>query len=105
MIAPIIQSKITPLIQLLKDNHVIRAYLFGSVCTDTFNDKSDVDLLISFSEEISPEVYTDSYFALHEKIRKLLGREVDIITERCLSNPIFIQNVNNSKRLLYESEY
>jgi len=36
-------------------------------------------------------------------LRELLGRDVDIVTERTLSNPYFIESLNESKVLLYEA--
>lgn len=36
-------------IKLLCELHNVKAlYVFGSVCTDKFDEKSDIDLLISF---------------------------------------------------------
>lgn len=75
-------------------------YLFGSATTTEFNDKSDIDILISF-KEISFEKYTDNYFDLHEKLETLFNRKVDLLTERSISNPYFIQSVELTKQLLY----
>lgn len=75
-------------------------YVFGSATSDNFNDSSDIDILISF-KDIPFEKYTDNYFELHEKLEKLFNRKVDLLTERSLSNPYFIQNVENTKQLLY----
>jgi uncharacterized protein len=33
----------------------------------------------------------------------LFNREIDVITERSLSNPYFIESVNKSKVLIYEA--
>ncbi|MBP7508169.1 MAG: nucleotidyltransferase domain-containing protein, partial [Prolixibacteraceae bacterium] len=33
---------------LCKTHNVQSLFVFGSACTDKFNDKSDIDLLISF---------------------------------------------------------
>ena len=80
-----------------------KLYVFGSAITDRFSDKSDIDLLISFDDNLTVEEYTDNYFALHYKLRELFNREIDIITERSLSNPYFIESVNETKMLIYES--
>ncbi|MCK5825307.1 MAG: nucleotidyltransferase domain-containing protein [Ichthyobacteriaceae bacterium] len=42
--------------------------IFGSAVFDKFNDKSDIDFLIKFSEELSSEQYSDNYFELHYKL-------------------------------------
>ena len=75
-------------------------YVFGSVCTDKFNENSDIDILISF-DTLSIEQYTDNYFELHYKLQDLFGRDIDLLTERSLSNPYFIQGVEKTKQLIY----
>lgn len=75
-------------------------YLFGSATSSDFNQLSDIDILISF-KEIPFDKYTDNYFELHEKLEKLFNRKVDLLTERSLSNPYFIQSVEKTKQLLY----
>jgi len=42
---------------------VERLYAFGSVMTDNFSDKSDIDLLVKF-KQIPFEKYADNYFEL-----------------------------------------
>ena len=75
-------------------------FAFGSVCTDKFNDKSDVDLLISFKPMESGE-YADTYFELAEKFENILNRPVDLVTDKSLSNPYFIESINQTKTLIY----
>jgi predicted nucleotidyltransferase len=75
-------------------------YVFGSATTGDFNETSDIDILISF-KEIPYDKYTDNYFELHEKLEELFKRKVDLLTEKSLSNPYFIQSVGNTKQLLY----
>ena len=75
-------------------------YVFGSVCTEKFNDTSDIDILISF-KELSIEQYTDNYFELHYKLQDLFGRKIDLLTEKSLSNPFFIKGVEQTKQLIY----
>lgn len=99
---PILKNNLPQLINLLKEHKVKRAYAFGSVCTDNFNNESDIDLLISFNDGIDPIEYGDLYWSLDEKLPQLFNREVDILTEKQLKNPYFIKVMNRSKTLLYE---
>ena len=78
-------------------------YLFGSAETAEFTNKSDIVFLISFKDNLSIEDYTNNYFALHYKLRELFNREIEIITERSLSNPYLIDSINKSKKLIYEA--
>ncbi|MBN1472918.1 MAG: nucleotidyltransferase domain-containing protein [Syntrophaceae bacterium] len=70
-------------------------------CTDGFNDKSDIDLIVSFYPMDFGD-YADTYFELAESFEKLFKRPVDLITDKSLKNPYFIKSVNQTKILLYE---
>jgi predicted nucleotidyltransferase len=96
-------NKKLELIKICKDLNIKRMNIFGSAVTNSFNDESDIDFLISFNEEISNKEYADNYFKLHYKLRELFNRKIDIITERTLSNPYFIKSINNTKELVYEA--
>jgi predicted nucleotidyltransferase len=50
---------------------------------------------------VTIEKYTDNYFALHEELEKLFDRKIDLVTENSLSNPYFIQGIDETKQLLY----
>jgi len=89
--------------QICRMYGVKRLYAFGSVMTDKFRNDSDIDFLISFSDDLSIDDYTNNYFSLHYKLRDLLQREIDLVTERTLSNPYFIESINATKELVYES--
>lgn len=98
---PLIEQNMSKLKALLAENQVERAYLFGSVCTDRFNSESDVDMLIKFKDGLDFGVYTDNYFLLVEKLEKLFNRKVDLLTERSLNNPYFIEEINETKQQIY----
>lgn len=76
-------------------------YVFGSVNTDLFTANSDIDFLITFQKDISIEEYTNNYFELQYRLRALFNRNIDLVTENSLSNPYFIQSIEQSKQLLY----
>lgn len=96
----LIQDSLNDIKKLCQEYNVKTMHLFGSVCTDNFNEKSDIDILISF-KEISIEEYTDNFFELHDKLQELFHRKIDLITENSLSNPYFIESVEETKKLLY----
>lgn len=80
--------------------HVDKMYLFGSALNSNFNDESDIDFLVKFkSFELSQ--YFENYFNLKESLKKLFGREIDLLEEQTLKNPILIQSINKSKELIY----
>ncbi|WP_186755652.1 nucleotidyltransferase family protein [Echinicola salinicaeni] len=96
----IIKNNKQALTALCQNYGVKTMHIFGSASTDQFNESSDIDILVSF-KEMSIEQYTDNYFNLHEDLEKLFSRKVDLITERSLSNPFFIEGVEKTKQLFY----
>ena len=99
----IIENKIKDLQNICIALGVQRLYAFGSVVSVNFTDESDIDFLISFSEHLTIEEYTNNYFTLQYKLRDLFKRDIDIVTERTLSNPYFIESIEETKHLIYEA--
>ncbi|MDR3329177.1 MAG: nucleotidyltransferase domain-containing protein [Prevotellaceae bacterium] len=96
----IITDRVGALKSLCKTYNIKNMYVFGSVCTDRFSDQSDIDFLISFNN-VSAVQYADNYFDLHYKLQGLFGRKIDLLTDKSLSNPYFVRNVDASKQLIY----
>ncbi|GHT63393.1 hypothetical protein FACS189451_10030 [Bacteroidia bacterium] len=96
----IVEQNINAVSEVCKNHKIKSLYAFGSVLTDKFNDKSDIDLLVSFMPMDYAD-YADNYFETAEEFEQLFDRPVDLVTENSLKNPYFIQSVNRSKVLLY----
>ncbi len=94
-------GKLNTLQTLCKENKVRSLHVFGSANTDKFTDHSDIDFLIAFDEDISIEEYTNNYFNLQYALRALFNREIDLVTEKSLSNPYLIKGINQTKQLIY----
>jgi predicted nucleotidyltransferase len=86
--------------RLCKAHHVKALYAFGSVLTDDFNEKSDVDLIVDF-EPIALEKYADNYFDLKFSLQDILNRSVDLLEETAIKNPFFKKSVNQQRQLVY----
>lgn len=99
----LLESKNEDLKRICQATNVQRLYAFGSVMSGDFREDSDIDFLISFPKSLTVEEYTESYFALHYKLSQLFHRNIDLVTERTLSNPYFIESINETKKLLYEA--
>ena len=75
-------------LQLLKEHRpalvdrfgVVRLALFGSTARDTARPDSDVDVLVAFDGPATSERYFGVQFCLED----LLGRPVDLVTEKPL---------------------
>ncbi len=97
----IISSNIDKIKDLCQKHNVKSLFAFGSVCSENFNDDSDIDLLISFYPMDYAD-YADAYFILASQFEDLFHRQVDLVTDKSLANPYFINSVNRSKILLYD---
>ena len=88
-------------VNILALHKVKNAYLFGSVLTDRFNSSSDVDFLVNYDPSMDPlergELLLDLQIALEDEIH----RDVDLLTEYSLKNPYFINELNETKYLIY----
>jgi uncharacterized protein len=96
----IVDRNIEDLKKLCLLYNVDTMYLFGSALNSSFNEKSDIDFLVKFNT-IELSNYFDNYIGFKESLEKLFGREVDLVEEQTLKNPILIQSINNSKSLIY----
>ena len=98
----ILKDNIDKIKTLCMSHNVKSLFAFGSVCTDEFNDSSDVDLLITFNPMDYGD-YADNYFTVAEKFEEVLHRPVDLVTDKSVSNPYFIDLLNQTKILIYEN--
>jgi len=85
---------------LCQQNKVKALYVFGSVLTDRFNDKSDIDLIVDIDSN-DPLEYADNYFNLKFALQDLFKRPVDLLENKAIKNPYIRQNIDNSKHLIY----
>ena len=74
--------------------------MFGSILTNRFNDKSDVDLVVDFNKK-EVEDYFVNYFDFKYSLEELLGREIDLLEEQTIKNPYLKKNVDATKTLIY----
>ena len=101
MIHPSFLPYLSQVIHFLKEHKIANASLFGSVLTNHFNQKSDVDFLINFQPGLDPLEKGALWWNLHDKLRDAINREVDLVTETALKNPYLIEEINKSKVKIY----
>ncbi len=99
----IVERNIDLLIELCKKHKVSELYIFGSILTDKFNDKSDIDFVVQFGE-IDITEYFDNYMDFKEKLEVLLDRQVDLLENQAIRNPIFRKVIDRDKKLVYDRE-
>ena len=86
--------------RLCLQNKVKSLYVFGSVLTDRFSEKSDIDLVVDI-DSIDPFDYADNYFNLKFALQDLLKRPIDLLENKAIKNPYILKNIEQSKSLIY----
>jgi predicted nucleotidyltransferase len=95
---PKIKVPKTEIKKFCNSHHITSFSLFGSVLTDRFTKKSDIDVLVEFDKSHIP-----SFFDLADmqfELEKLFSRPVDLRTPNDLS--IYFRNevISNALRLV-----
>jgi len=95
-----IAQKSNNILELCKKYKVKTLYAFGSVLTDKFNDKSDIDLIVDF-KRMPLKVYSDNYYEFKFSLEDMFNRPVDLLEYKAIKNPYFLENINKHKKLIY----
>ncbi len=85
------------IISIIKKHGVKKVAIFGSYARDEEKPKSDVDVLVEFSERKS---LLDIVGIEHE-LSDSLGMKVDLLTEKSIS-PYLIGRINQEMKVIYE---
>lgn len=95
----IIEINLQKILDLCRKYKVKTLSVFGSILTDRFNDKSDVDMLVDF-EPSDPDTfdYVSNYFGLRDSLEAILKRKVDLIEYGSNLNPLFKEIIDKKKR-------
>ncbi|HEB62104.1 MAG TPA: hypothetical protein ENI82_03030 [Bacteroidetes bacterium] len=96
----IIEKNIVKIKKLCKKYRVSKLYVFGSVTSDHFTEKSDIDFLVSF-DNIDLTKYADNYFDFKFSLEDIFNRKIDLLEEKAIKNPFFKNSVDNSKKVIY----
>ena len=88
----------TIIAEYFKTQPVLKAWLFGSFARGEETPDSDVDLLIVLDNSKPVGL---KFFGMYEDLKELLGRDVDLVTERSLA-PFARQSVERDRQLIYE---
>ena len=97
----LITDNLQKIIALCKTYKVKTLYVFGSILTPRFNEKSDVDFSATFYPEDDPLVAGENRIEFYMALENLMGRKIDLVDEDYLKNPYFIEELNETKKLIY----
>ena len=85
---------------LCEQHKVSKLFVFGSVLTNRFNEESDIDMIVDF-KDVDLMDYVDNYFSFKDALSQTLGREIDLLEDKAIRNPVLRRNIDNSKQLIY----
>ena len=86
--------------ELCKTHYVKSLYAFGSILTDQFNTESDIDLIVDF-QQLDVLDYGDNYYNLKFSLEDIFKRKIDLIEQKAIKNPYFLNVLNQKKQLIY----
>lgn len=75
--------------------------LFGSILRDDFNSESDVDVLIERSPDSQMSLY--DWINMQDELSEAVGRPVDIVDVKGLTNPFRRYEILRTRRVIYEA--
>jgi uncharacterized protein len=78
--------------------------LFGSAANGLFNAKrSDIDLVVEFEWDNDPLERGRRYLGFWKELKKLFGRNVDLLEASTIHNPYLVQSIDASHRDIYDA--
>lgn len=92
------QAMTEQIAEYLKTQPVVKAWLFGSYARGEETSDSDVDILVVLDDSQHIGL---KFFGMYEDLKALLGRNVDLVTDRSLA-PYARKSVDHDKILIYE---
>jgi len=92
------QTMTEQIAEYFKTQPVLKAWLFGSFARDEQTSESDIDILVVLDESQHVGM---KFFGMYEDLKALLGRNVDLVTDRSLAS-FARESVDRDKILIYE---
>ena len=78
---------------------IVEFALFGSVLREDFRPDSDVDVLISLSDDAHWDLF--DWVDMIEELKAIFGREVGLVEKSGLRNPFRRHAILSSKEVIY----
>ena len=78
---------------------VIELALFGSVLNRDFRPESDIDVLVSFSEDAQWSLF--DFVRMQDELKEIFEREIDLVEKAALRNPFRRHSMLHSKEIIY----
>ena len=88
------------LLEACKYYRVKELYVFGSFALNQQTPNSDVDFLVTFERNTYNGAF-EQFMGFKELLEELLQRPVDLLTMKSFRNPLFQEEINKTKQLIY----
>jgi predicted nucleotidyltransferase len=100
---PLVANRRAEIAQLCRQYHVQRMDVFGSAArvTDFDPARSDIDLLVTFLPGQVSSIA--GFFPLEDALAELLGRKVDLVSDKAVENRYVRAGIERSREHLYGS--
>ncbi len=89
----------TKLRNLAREFAIKELYLFGSVLRPDFNEQSDIDIMVSFRDNVHYSYF--DFFEIRERFKNIFQRDVDLIEKESLKNPYRKKAILSTARKIY----
>lgn len=100
-----LQVRLEEIRALCRAHKVKSLWVFGSVLSSNFSPNSDVDFLYEMDElHISEEERYFCFWGFYDALQALLNRPIDMVWKKGIRNPYFKEEVEETKRLIYEKD-
>jgi uncharacterized protein len=73
--------------------------LFGSTLRDDFRPESDVDVLVTFQDDVPWGLF--EIMEMTEELQKIFGRNVDLVEKEALRNPFRRREILSQYQVVY----
>jgi predicted nucleotidyltransferase len=77
--------------------------LFGSINTDSFTETSDVDIVVSFDDQLDPLIRGECLLDFQIELEDNLKRKVDILNQAYVVNPV-MKSVVEEAVLIFQAQ-
>ncbi|HBI24137.1 MAG: hypothetical protein A2Y48_05900 [Nitrospirae bacterium RIFCSPLOW2_12_42_9] len=91
---------IQKLIKICRRHKINFLAIFGSYARGDYSEKSDLDLLIRFSEEVDDEITLLDFVGIEQELSEELQVKVDLLTEDSIS-PYIKKYIMDDLKVIY----
>jgi hypothetical protein len=78
---------------------IVEFSLFGSALRDDFDLNSDIDILVSLSEDADLDLY--DWIKMIDELEKIFNREIDLVEKSTLRNPFRRHAILTNREIIY----